>query len=354
MSLSRAPPRFIRRSTTSEGRLNLDDDLPSGLEVEDLSECIAAWDAREKDPLGLGSCLGDSLPVQSSQPPQRSLSGASLWSPQQRTPCWSPPGAQGSWSLQEESSSSVVTVSVGGKEFMASASTLRKAPYFAALLYSLRRSNEGCRSQGSVCLDEKGHLFVDRSAELFTYVLEFLRSGRWLLRDSSRDFDFIVALRDEALFYGLECDLPVPQISEYATVWQFRDDTAIYVDCHEQMIREDPDNQGLFRLCRYSGSLPLDQQSGTRRFKATSQSIQAVIAYFAMRGFRLGHVIDGSLLTHQTSADGQGRTGPAIQYVFSRQACPPEGLQPPATNSSFSCGISMTSPMPPPVPPAAF
>lgn len=64
---------------------------------------------------------------------------------------------------------------------------------------------------------------------------------------------FVDALRSEANFYGLEQQLPVPRIKEYAgalegqglgvsvqvAVWQHKDDTSIYVDCLEQTIRED-------------------------------------------------------------------------------------------------------------------
>jgi hypothetical protein len=170
-------------------------------------------------------------------------------------------------------------------------------------------------------VDGEGRLFVDRSGVLFSYILTYLQSGHWLLRDRHGDPQFIDALRDEAGFYGLDVSrdrLPVPRISEYATVWQFREDASLYVDCLEQTIREDPDHQGLFRLCKYSGGLPLDQQTGTKRFKATSLSVQSVIAYFAMRGFSLQHVVEGSMINHTTSADGQGRSGHGVQYILSR------------------------------------
>lgn len=38
------------------------------------------------------------------------------------------------------------------------------------------------------------------------------------------------------------------------------------MDCLEETIRQDRDHQGLFRLCKYFGGLPLDQQTGTKRF----------------------------------------------------------------------------------------
>merc|ERR1719433_1419345 len=166
--------------------------------------------------------------------------------------------------------------------------------------------------------DAGGQLFIDRSGELFSYILEFLRTGHWLLRDRASDLEFIDALREEATFYGLGgTESILPRITEYVTVWQFRDDTSLYVDCFEHTIREDPDHQGLFRLCKYSGSLPLDQQTCTRRFKVTSHSVQSVLAYFGMRGFSLQHVIEGSTITHTTSAGGQSRSGVGTSYILS-------------------------------------
>jgi len=298
---------------------------PSADSAEDLTECIALWgnrtaDSQKLSPQGsLGNIRGCS----------RSLSGSSVHGRPQQV------GSRSSSSraFVEQTPSAVITLSVGGKNFMSSASTLRKAPFFDNLLQQ-HADHSAWGASGAMVVDEStGHLFVDRSPELFAYVIDFLRCGRWLLRDHARDLDFVNALRDEAVFYGLHSDLPMVDIAEYVTVWQFRDDVSIYVDCGEHMIREDPDNQGLFRLCRYSGSLPLDQKSGTRRFKATSQGIQTVVCYFAMRGFSVTHVVEGSLITHQTSADGQGRTGPAVQYVLTRYACPsdaafPDGLSP--------------------------
>merc|ERR1712006_75503 len=107
-------------------------------------------------------------------------------------------------------------------------------------------------------------------------------------------------------------------MGEYVTVWQFQDDVSWYVDCLEQTIREDSNYSGLFRLCKYSGGLPLDDQTRTKRFKATTHNAQSVIAYFAMRGFILSHVIEGSMISHTTSADGQNRSGPGVQYILSR------------------------------------
>lgn len=170
-------------------------------------------------------------------------------------------------------------------------------------------------------VDERGRFFVDRSSELFRFILDYLRTSHWTLKDRSNDLEFIESLRDEAGFYGLDVasQLPIPPICEYVTIWQFREDIAIYVDCLEQTLRDDPDHQGSFRLCKYFGSLPLDAKTSTKRFKASSHSLQAVLAYFAMRGWALKNVVDGSMITHTTSADGQSRNGLGIQYILEKQ-----------------------------------
>lgn len=247
------------------------------------------------------------------------------------------PWVQGSRSSKVQSSSSccgeeplkffgspVLTINVGGKAFRTTASTLRKAPFFDSML---RLAEDG---QLGMTVDDCGRFFVDRSGDLFCYVLEYLRSGHWLLRERAADLDFVDALREEAAFYGLEQvkdRLPMPRISEFVTIWQFRDDMSIYVDCLEQTIRQDPDHQGLFRLCKYSGGLPLDMQTCTKRFKATSHSVQSVVAYFAMRGFSMQNVLEGSMITHTTSADGQSRNGLATQYIMSRLTAFPSQWQ---------------------------
>lgn len=215
----------------------------------------------------------------------------------------------------EDSFGPVLSINVGGEVFRTTVSTLKKASFFDSMFKHAEKGVMGSSVDGG------GRFFVDRSGELFGYVLEFLRSGHWLLQDRASDLEFVHVLREEARFYGLEGGkdrLPVPRISEYVTVWQFREDTSLYVDCLEQTIREDPDHQGLFRLCKYSGGLPLDQQTCTKRFKATSHSLHSVTAYFAMRGFSLEHVVEGSMITHTTSADGQSRSGCGVQYIFSR------------------------------------
>lgn len=263
---------------------------------EDLTECIAAWQES-----GHANANPDFPRVQAPRSPIRPILGS--------------PGLCG---LHDTSSGlgPVVSLNVGGQKFKTTATTLRKAPFFDSLL---RHAGEG--SIGTT-RDEDGHIFVDRSGEFFSYLLEFLRSGHWLLGDRSTDLEFVELLREEAEFYGLDCSgdsqALLPKISEYVTIWQFRDDTSLYVDCLEQTVREDPDHQGLFRLCKYSGGLPLDQQTCTKRFKATSHSVQAVMSYFAMRGFHLQHVQENCMITHTTSADGQSRNGLGTQSILSR------------------------------------
>jgi len=260
---------------------------------EDLDECIAVWQ--------------QSLQAQSEKDPARAS--------KPQPPLYSHFTVRAEAQQHGTTFGPVLLINVGDEIFKTTAGTLRRAPFFDSML----RHAEGGHIGSTV--DAEGRLFVDRSGELFAYVLVYLQSGHWLLQDKAGDARFVDALRDEAGFYGLDAGkdrLPVPRISEYATLWQFQEDTAIYVDCLEQTIREDPDHQGLFRLCKYSGGLPLDQQTGTKRFKATSHSLQAVIAYFAMRGFRLQHVVEGSMITHTTSADGQNRTGQGVQYMLSR------------------------------------
>eukprot|EP00927_Polykrikos_kofoidii_P039564 TRINITY_DN33926_c0_g1_i2.p1 TRINITY_DN33926_c0_g1~~TRINITY_DN33926_c0_g1_i2.p1 ORF type:complete len:333 (-),score=43.86 TRINITY_DN33926_c0_g1_i2:100-960(-) len=197
----------------------------------------------------------------------------------------------------------LLKINVGGEIFRATTSTLRRAPFFDSMLRHAEAGGIG------TTVDEDGHFFVDRSGELFSYILAYLQSGHWLLRDRSSDMQFVNALRDETGFYGLDPakgGYPNPRIPEYATLWQFREDTSLYVDCLEQTIREDPAHQGLFRLCKYSGGLPLDQQTTTKRFKATSHCVQSVLAYFAMRGFGLQKVVEDD---HAGEPVGAGHTG---------------------------------------------
>jgi hypothetical protein len=261
---------------------------------EDLAECIAAWQESGHHGFIPGSPLDFGRMQVLTKSPKGTRESAARHSQDVFGP--------------------ILSVNIGDKIFRTTATTLRKARFFDAMIKHAEEGGIG------TTMDEGGHLFVDRSSELFGYILEYLRSGNWVLKEKSGDPEFVEALREEAGFYGIDGadQLLAPRISEYVTVWQFREDTSLYVDSHEQTIREDPDHQGLFRLCKYSGGLPLDQQTCTKRFKATSHSVQSVIAYFAMRGFRLQHVVEGSMITHTTSVDGQSRSGHGVQYILSR------------------------------------
>jgi hypothetical protein len=202
---------------------------------EDLAECIAAWQVSKP---------------RSEGPPSRPKSLHSTFNSSREA---------AARLIQEPGP--IVVVNVGGKIFRTTSSTLRKARFFDSLMKYAEDGKMG------TTVDDDGHFFVDRSSELFSYILEYLRSGLWVLRDKASDPAFVEALREEAGFYGLDPNsdrFPIPRISEYVTVWQFREDTSLYVDSHEQTIREDPDHQGLFRLCKYSGGLPLDQQTCTK------------------------------------------------------------------------------------------
>mmetsp|Transcript_23272 Transcript_23272/g.51081 ORF Transcript_23272/g.51081 Transcript_23272/m.51081 type:complete len:341 (-) Transcript_23272:184-1206(-) len=290
---------------------------------EDLTECIAAWQeghASVSVDYSLARGIGR----------HRNELGSSMGSV----------GGPASSSSTFKRPGPVITLNVGGRIFRTTESTLRKAPFFESML---RHSEEG--SIGTT-RDPDGHPFVDRCGDLFPYVLEYLRCGHWLLGERQNDMEFVTILRAEAEFFGLDGSgdavLPWCRVSEYVMVWQFRDDTSLYVDCLESTVREDPDHQGLFRLCKYSGGLPLDQQTSSKRFKATTHSIQAVLSYFATRGFNLQNMLPNAMITHTTSADGQGRTGVGTQYILSRSA-PLVSLQPTTPMPVVNGGMTPSS-----------
>lgn len=308
------PPLRLHQKRSKESSPEKEaDDLQIIGSDEDLDECVAAWHelggSRRMPQLGY------------SRPDSRSRSAASGRFSGHFN-------AAPSYQLSAQAGP-LICIYVGDSLYRATASTLRRAPFLEHLLEraselqaSAPLSADGAASPSGVAGTDSNPLFVDRSGESFAYILDFLRSGHWLLGDRANDPEFTNALRDEAAFYGLDplnhFMMPMPRLAEYVTIWQFRDDTSWYVDCLEQTIRDDPDHQGLFRLCKYSGGLPLDDQTRTKRFKATTHSAQSVIAYFAMRGFALNHVIEGSTITHTTSADGQSRNGQGVQYILSR------------------------------------
>mmetsp|Transcript_99484 Transcript_99484/g.197137 ORF Transcript_99484/g.197137 Transcript_99484/m.197137 type:complete len:314 (-) Transcript_99484:61-1002(-) len=264
---------------------------PWSEEDEDLAECIAAWQENSHK-------TSDVMRILPSRASNRDDMRKDPISPPRPA---SPPRAK-------LPSSQVLSINVGGTVFTTTASTIRKSRFLEELLH---------QHTGNKVLNE---LFVDRSGDLFQYILNFMRAGRWLLFERSSDLEFVEALREEAAFYGITEPMhpPAPQVTEHATIWQFRDEPNLYVDCCEQTIREDPAHQGLFRLCKHFGGLPLDQIAQTKRFKLASHSLQSGLAYFAMRGFRLDKVVESSTIIHITSADGQTRCGHGTQYILVR------------------------------------
>jgi len=130
---------------------------------------------------------------------------------------------------------SPLVLNVGGVLFTTTPSTLEKAPFFEAMLRHHRlseaadhRSPSHRSPSGSLgrSVDHHGHLFVDRSGFLFEYVLEYLRTGFWLLGDRGRNRTFLEALRAEALFYGLEGPVPeifTAEVTEYFSIWSADD-----------------------------------------------------------------------------------------------------------------------------------
>jgi len=216
-----------------------------------------------------------------------------------------------------DAASAVLQINVGGVLFNTSVATLRRAPFFESLLKYSQQGTLG------TTIDPSGHLFVDRPGDLFAYILEYLQCGRWISSGNIQpDAAFVEALQAEAAFYGLDAcsgNLPRHEVSEYIVAWQFREDKFVYLDCLEQTIREDPDHHGLFRVCKHSGGLPLDQLTNARRFKAATQSMQAVLKYFKQRGFDLQHVLEPSMVTHTMSASGQTCRGFAVQYILCRR-----------------------------------
>lgn len=283
-------------------------------EDEDLAECIAAWQESSGK-------IPDLMRILPSRTGSRNGMVKGQISPS-RTASVSPPPLPRPHCPSAESaspppvprphcpSSEVLSINVGGTLFTTTAATLRKSRLLEELLV------QHTATWGK-CSDE---FFVDRPAELFQYILNFMRTGRWLLFERSSDVEFVETLREEVTFYEIVGPFhpPAPQVTEHATIWQFRDEPNLYVDCCEQTIREDPAHQGLFRLCKHFGGLPLDQVANTKRFKLASHSLQSGLAYFAMKGFRLDKVVESSTIIHVTSAAGQTRCGHGTQYILAR------------------------------------
>ncbi|CAK0843553.1 unnamed protein product [Prorocentrum cordatum] len=136
--------------------------------ARDLAECIAAW--QEKG-------------WQDNQP--RQVVCSPLGRPR-------PHGRREECTADQEHHGPVLSVNIGGAIFRTTANTLRKAPFFDLML---RHMEEGALGTTT---DDSGQLFVDRSGDLFVYILEYLRSGHWILRDRAGDLEFVDALREEA------------------------------------------------------------------------------------------------------------------------------------------------------------
>eukprot|EP00928_Gymnodinium_smaydae_P091586 TRINITY_DN75312_c0_g1_i1.p1 TRINITY_DN75312_c0_g1~~TRINITY_DN75312_c0_g1_i1.p1 ORF type:complete len:257 (+),score=44.73 TRINITY_DN75312_c0_g1_i1:22-771(+) len=96
--------------------------------------------------------------------------------------------------LRNQSPPRPLDLDVGGKRFRTSASTLRKAPFFEALL----RHQENGTMQSTVT--DEGFLFVDRSPDLFQSVLEYLRAGIAFAANPCER----ARLRNEFEFFGLD------------------------------------------------------------------------------------------------------------------------------------------------------
>jgi len=93
--------------------------------------------------------------------------------------------------LKISSLSGMVTLNVGGREFKTSVETLTKfqGTFFTSLF----------SAQWELERDHNGQIFIDRDGDLFGYILNYLRSGEFLLPDERARQQFIL----EAQFFGL-------------------------------------------------------------------------------------------------------------------------------------------------------
>merc|ERR1712117_416696 len=95
--------------------------------------------------------------------------------------------------MATEGEGEIITFSVGGTEYTAAKSTLRRAPFFAKML------NPDLGLQPAY-KDSKGNFFIDRSPKPFEVLLKFLRTGKVYICEGVSEEE----LRDEADFYGFE------------------------------------------------------------------------------------------------------------------------------------------------------
>ncbi|KAK0394292.1 hypothetical protein QR680_000670 [Steinernema hermaphroditum] len=93
----------------------------------------------------------------------------------------------------------IVRLNVGGSLYTTCRKTLLKDPnsMFPQLLAG---GDEAARHEAYSAILADGTLFIDRDGPLFTYVLDYLRSGRLVLSDNFRE---TARLREEIVFYQL-------------------------------------------------------------------------------------------------------------------------------------------------------
>ena len=85
----------------------------------------------------------------------------------------------------------VVTLNVGGFEYSTLRRTLLKVPLFSQLF----------QNESLAIKDNKGRYFIDRDGRLFSYILQYLRTGVAVMPETIVDMDM---LRIELDFYKLE------------------------------------------------------------------------------------------------------------------------------------------------------
>jgi len=113
-----------------------------------------------------------------------------------------------------------ITLNVGGVLHTTSDTTLRKAPFFAALF----RHTEDAQAPRQMCstLDAQGRLFLDRDGHAFGDVLSFLRSDRLPRHSDREDRERLMA---ELAFFGLEAP------HSWIEPGEEREETAVLVWC---------------------------------------------------------------------------------------------------------------------------
>lgn len=139
-----------------------------------------------------------------------------------------------------ESSSEVVSLSVGGSVFVTMKSTLTgggESAFFSALFAS---------SFAAPVRDSEGRVFIDRDPEYFGYVLDFLRGGRRIKNVETLPKKILAALYDEAEFYGVksmadELKRRIDALEELKThkagnVWLKDSDCGCYVGKQEKSL----------------------------------------------------------------------------------------------------------------------